>query len=285
MERLNEGKSEERDQGAKDHRKQWKNNWKERCDPKESAPRRRRRRAAFGTILVLIGSWWLLRRMDLVYMPEWLFTWPMLLIGIGFVHLITHAFRGGFGYIMILIGSVFLARNYFDVPFNIELYFWPVLVILIGLIALFKPSKHRHGHGRWKKKARSRSKDYDFGDLEYHADDSDRLDSLVMFGAVHKDILSKDFKGGEVTCIMGGGELHFVQADMKSKAELDVTLIMAGISLIVPTNWNVVINTTNILGGVDDKRRKENPNGAFDNEKTLIVTGTVLMGGIEIKSY
>jgi predicted membrane protein len=106
---------------------------------------------------------------------------------------------------------------------------------------------------------------------------------LVAFGGVNRNVISKSFKGGEMTAFMGGAEFNFGKADIERRAELDVTVIMGGVKLIVPQNWDVELNTTNILGEVDDKRRG---NGAtIENTKKLVLTGTVTMGGVEIKSY
>ena len=82
---------------------------------------------------------------------------------------------------------------------------------------------------------------------------------------------------------MGGAEFNFGKADIERRAELDVTVIMGGVKLIVPQNWDVELNTTNILGGVDDKRRGHG--ATIENTKKLVLTGTVIMGGVEIKSY
>lgn len=103
-------------------------------------------------------------------------------------------------------------------------------------------------------------------------------------GGTHKDIISKNFKGGEITCIMGGTELYFGKADLQQEAVIDVTVLMGGIKILVPHNWNVNINTTNILGGVDDKRLKqlESP---IEKNKSLTITGSVIMGGIDLQSY
>ena len=77
----------------------------------------------FGLGVVAFGTWWLLRRMDMEILPEWVMTWPMLLIVFGVFSLIANSFRNVGGYIMLLIGSVFLARNLFDLPIAIEPFF------------------------------------------------------------------------------------------------------------------------------------------------------------------
>lgn len=106
-------------------------------DPK----REQRKKTLFGLSVVTFGVWWLLRRMDMEIAPDWVFTWPSLIIAIGIFNIIGNGLRSATGYIMVLIGSFFLARNVFDIPLSIEPYFWPAIVIGIGLIILFKPKK------------------------------------------------------------------------------------------------------------------------------------------------
>lgn len=240
-------------------------------DPK----RERRKKTLFGLSVVTFGVWWLLRRMDIEIAPDWVFTWPSLIIAIGIFNIIGNGLRSATGYIMVLIGSFFLARNVFDIPLSIEPYFWPAIVIGIGLIILFKPKK------RWDPEKKNCNTD-DRNQTQEQLNESDRVDSLVVFGGVNRDVISKSFKGGELTACMGGAEFNFGKADIETSATLDVTIIMGGVKLIVPQNWDVQINCTNILGGVDDKRRG---NGApIETSKKLILTGTVIMGGVEIKS-
>ena len=217
-----------------------------------------------------------MRRIDIEIAPDWVFTLPMLVKVLGAFNVIANGFRASGGYIAILVGSFFLARNVFDIPLHIEPYFWPAIVIGVGLIILFKPRK------RWD----SEKKNCDSDDRHQSQDqlnESDRINSLVAFGGVNRNVISKSFKGGEMTAFMGGAEFNFGKADIERRAELDVTVIMGGVKLIVPQNWDVELNTTNILGEVDDKRRG---NGAtIENTKKLVLTGTVTMGGVEIKSY
>ena len=100
-----------------------------------------RKRSLFGLTVITVGLWWLLRRMNLEIAPDWVFTWPVLVIALGLFHVIANGFKASGGYIAILVGSFFLARNVFQIPIQIEPYFWPAILIGIGLIILFKPRK------------------------------------------------------------------------------------------------------------------------------------------------
>jgi predicted membrane protein len=80
--------------------------------------------------------------------------------------------------------------------------------------------------------------------------------------------------------------LDFSQADIKDGevAMLDITQMFGGVKLFVPANWVIKSDMTAILGGYDDKRSIAPTN--FDGaRKTLVIDGTCVFGGVEIKSF
>ena len=99
-----------------------------------------------------------------------------------------------------------------------------------------------------------------------------------------KNIISKNFRGGESVTVFGGTEINLTQADISGAVGLEITQIFGGTKLIVPANWTVQSKElVAILGGIDDKRPPVPNAGA--PEKVLILKGTCLLGGIEIRSY
>ena len=82
---------------------------------------------------------------------------------------------------------------------------------------------------------------------------------------------------------MGGSEINLTQADFNGTIRIDTTNIFGGTKLFVPANWDVQSEVVAIFGGVDDKRHL---NGhAIDPKKVLIIEGTCLFGGIDIRSF
>jgi hypothetical protein len=110
----------------------------------------------------------------------------------------------------------------------------------------------------------------------------DYLDTTAFFGGVHKKIMSKNFKGGDIVTIMGGTELDLSQADFTGMVKLDVVQIMGATKIIVPAHWEIRTNVTAILAGFEDKRQQPTVNNP---EKVLLIDGTSLMGGIELRNY
>ncbi|MCZ8216085.1 MAG: DUF5668 domain-containing protein, partial [Cyclobacteriaceae bacterium] len=219
-----------------------------------------------GLIVVVIGVVLLAREMNL-NVPEWLFTWKMLLIGIGLYVGAKHSFKPGGWMVAVLIGTVFIIDDYvYD--FNLKPYLIPIIVIGLGLYLIFKP-KSRAGQF-WKENAQN------------HTSTDSHWESVSIFGG-NKNIISKDFKGGEMVTILGGSELNMSQADINGVVTLEVVQIFGGTKLIVPANWKVQTSElVSIMGGIDDKRQTLT---SVDDSKVLNIRGTSVFGGIDIRSY
>lgn len=223
-------------------------------------------RAFAGLIVVIVGSALLVRALG-VPMPGWLFSWPMFLIAMGLFVGVKHAFKGIGWIILLVIGGFFLFENMF---FDLDMHriFWPMFIIGIGLYMILKPKKKEHF----------------WGGSNINTDEN-FFDATAIFGGVKKNIISKDFKGGDVTSMFGGSEIILTQADINGVAVIDVTTIFGGSKIIVPSNWTVKSDDlTAILGGFEDKRAimaNANP----DPNKVLVLKGTVMFGGIELKSF
>ncbi|MBK0404129.1 hypothetical protein I5M27_14130 [Adhaeribacter sp. BT258] len=264
---------------------------------------RRSGKVMAGLVLLAVGAILLLKNIG-YFFPDWLFSWPMLLIVLGLFIGFKHNFRNPGGVILIILGSLFLAKKFFYMNIMWE-YVWPVIIMLFGVWMIFGKSRGRHFHPREDleknaENAASNSTNYEtnhgtnYGTPEkpyespnpyetVTATDEDYLDTTSVFGGTKKLILSKNFKGGEVVTVMGGAELNFSQADIQGRAILDVTQIMGGTKIIVPPHWDVKSEMAAILGGIDDKRMIQ-PAGV-DPNKVLIIKGTSILGGIDIRSY
>jgi predicted membrane protein len=266
--------------------------------------------------LVCIGGLLLVRQMG-VGLPEWLFSWQMLLIVIGIFSGLAHAFRGPGWLIMILVGSFFLMDQLIP-GLDIHRYIWPGVIILVGLIMLIRPKKpywmdhdwhNKWGQRDWEKWQRRRHRrgypDYpDQGpnpatnppDMDMSSETSkgnqsysskgfsseDFIDATTVLGGIHKNILSKNFKGGDITIFMGGAEINLSQADIQGTAALDITQIMGGTKIIVPSNWEIRSQLTSVFGNIEDKRQNII---VSDPQKVLVIDGTSVFGGIEIRNY
>lgn len=233
-----------------------------------------------GLVFITVGVILLLKQLG-YYFPAWLISWPMLLIVIGLVLGAQQGFRNPGWIIVTAIGSVFLLDNLYPYA-GILRFIWPVAIIGAGLLMIFSrhhPCKHR----RWKQE-RLHQKEQSFVPTTASENDhAESIEAVAVFGGIKKTVFSKNFTGGEVVAFMGGVEINLTHADIQGRVRLEVTQVLGGTKLIVPSHWDVISEMSAVLGGIDDKRMP--PPGAIDKGKVLVIEGTSILGGIEIQSY
>jgi len=233
-----------------------------------------------GLFILLIGVAALLKA-ALVPLPYWVFSWPMLLIAIGGFIGLRHGFRGVAWLILMLIGAAFLADR-INPDIEMRRYTWPAVLIIVGLYFIFRPRRRSYWEMGEKKTSADMPND---PVMNPEATDSkeDYVNATSIFGGAKKNILSKNFKGGELTNIFGGTELNLMQADINGEAVIELTTLFGGTTLVVPSNWTVKSDAAVVFGGIDDKRSMTGSTEVAS--KTLTLRGTVIFGGIDIKSY
>jgi predicted membrane protein len=247
----------------------------------------RRGKIISGLLVLAIGVLFLARELGAEF-PSWLFSWKMLLIGIGLVVGIKHKFRNASWIILIAIGGSFLISDLYP-DLHLRPILWPVLLIIIGLVMVFKPrnkscGKHGYMHGKWRAQRRAMNEtsmaDY-YTNTE--ASSEDLIQSTTIFSGTKKSVFSKNFKGGEAVTIFGGTEINFMQADIETSAKLEIEQIFGGTKLLIPAHWEIKSEVVTIFGSLEDKRPL--PAIGTERTKTLILVGTTVFGGIDIRSY
>ena len=111
----------------------------------------------------------------------------------------------------------------------------------------------------------------------------DWVRGFVAFGGFERRIASPQFQGGDIGAFCGGWELDLSKAKLGPgrEARIDVFAWWGGGEIRIPEEWNVVVQVVPVLAGTSDKTRHPVPG---TETGTLVVTGTVVMGGVEIKN-
>ena len=240
-------------------------------------------RVGSGMFLVLAGLLWLAYKMG-APLPAWIFTWPVLLIGIGLLTGIKSRFHNPGSFILILIGSVFLIDQ--SVPgIDIGNYVAPIILIGLGILFILRPRHHSFGRYRRARWQQSAFAEHEMNTANFTStkENEEYIDVHSVLGGVKKNIQSKNFKGGEIVCFLGGAEINMMQADIQGTVVLEVNNVFGGTKLIIPANWNVQIEISATFGGVEDKRNFQS--NVPDQDKKIILKGSCLFGGIEIANY
>ena len=251
----------------------------ERNDPTyQPKEKHRNRNTLAGLILLIVGGALLLRQFG-ADLPDWIFSWQMLLIVLGIFIGVKNNFRNFSWLAITAVGIIFLLDEMHP-DLSLRNFAWPLLIIGVGLLIIFSPNRSRRARNRYL--PNETPKDYtalESADMEQSP--SDVLDIVSIFGTVKKQVISKNFVGGEVVCIFGGSEVNLTQADSPRPMIIDIVQIFGGAKLVVPANWEVRSEAVAILGGIEDKRGQTGTSPT----KVLVLKGTTIFGGIEIVSY
>lgn len=250
----------------------------------------RRGKIMGGLLIASIGTLFLARELG-AEIPAWLFSWKTLLIGLGIVSAIKHTFRHAGWLILIAIGTAFLLPDIYP-DLIIRSILWPSLMILVGLIIVFKPRRkysdyYRRHWGKWHDHNRyyRHRMAADYSNPSNDLNKEDYIECTSIMAGVKKNVFSKNFKGGEVTNVFGGAEINLMQADFEGKINLEITQVFGGTKLLVPANWEIrSAEMVTVFGSLEDKRPVQ-PQVGDSAAKILVITGTTVFGGIDIKSY
>jgi predicted membrane protein len=250
-----------------------------------------------GIAILTVGLVLLAKELGLNF-PAWVLSWPMLLIVIGIANGFKHQFKNSGWLIMILIGSVFLVEK-IEPDLSVLQYTWPLILIGLGLWFLFGRKNQNFDFNKnnsWKESFKTNSNngyhtytestknDEPVGEnKKYQTTGDEYIEAVSVFGGTKKNVLSKNFKGGEIVSILGGAEINLAHADINGTVILEVVQILGGTKIIVPPTWNVTSEMTTILGGIDDKRALNQV--LTDGSKVLLIKGTSILGGIDIRNF
>jgi len=224
-----------------------------------------------GIMLLLIGSFYLAYNFNLLpfEVPSYVFTWPVILILFGVYALYKSWFKG---FILIAIGTYFLLPKMGAIPAIDFMKAWPALLILLGLTLLFG--------ARFKKK--TKKKHFVMNSTTAQINE-ETFDITAIMGGDARQINSYNFKGGKITAIMGGLELDLSNCHLaKEGCVIDLSVVMGGISLKISREWNIKSEILPIMSGIEDNVIYKEDN-YIDPAALIVLRGTIVMGGVEIK--
>ncbi len=239
---------------------------------KDRMARHQKSKLFAGIVIIAFGTLFLMDRLG-ANVPNWIYSWKMILIAIGAVTLYKHKFQNFGGWVLITIGTVFIINEHYRDFIDASLLL-PAFVILFGVLMV---GKSMNVFGKKKPKR------FPFDDGSV-VEDGEFMETTALFANIKKNIVSKDFKGGDFSSVFGGIQLNLIKADIKGPVTINADVVFGGMKLYIPPTWDVIVETTAIFGGVEDKRPMLNDEN-IDPTKTITLTGNCIFGGIEIVNY
>ncbi|MDE2430780.1 MAG: hypothetical protein KGM99_18835 [Burkholderiales bacterium] len=218
-------------------------------------------RILVGAILLIFGFMALIDNLDIFNTRVFFHFWPMLFILIGALKISKSNTAGGYviGGCFIIFGALQTLQYMGFIHFRMHDW-WPVFLIAAGLIVILKD------------KVRTTT--------VWGADGNQQeslCNNIAIMSSNKVQNAAQDFRGGEITAIMGTVEMDLRNASILTDATMEVFAMWGGIVLKVPNDWTVIAQGLPILGGFEDKTVPP-----MMKNKRLIIKGYAVMGGVEI---
>ncbi|MCD8741848.1 cell wall-active antibiotics response protein [Mucilaginibacter roseus] len=121
-------------------------------------------KAIAGVILLMLGGVLLIRQLDIMLFPGWLFSWPLWLIIPGLYIGARSNFQKSSWFVLVGLGLAFMANEALD-SYNIDGsgVIWPVMFIAFGIWMILRRN-NKHDAAEWEKFNRgSKKQPVDFG--------------------------------------------------------------------------------------------------------------------------
>lgn len=211
-----------------------------------------------GIVLILLGVLFLIQQFTDFFSIGFIFQllWPSLFILGGILAIVNDPRRPFWGIILTMVGLTILTGIVFD--FNVW-NLWPIFLVAAGIRIIFGD--------KFTAAASAENK-------------NNYVHKTVIFSGLEEKITSKSFEGGSISAFFGGAELDLTKVEFAENAELNLTAAFGGISIRLPENVEIINKGFGFLGGFEVKGGSE----SSKNAKKLIISGSAVFGGIEVKS-
>lgn len=102
----------------------------------------------------------------------------------------------------------------------------------------------------------------------------------AFFCEAHNDFGGDTLTAAKVSSIFGGATCDLRNADITEQSVVQVSCIFGGVNLLVPEDVIIRNEASCIFGGISDRR---GASASPETQRTLVIRGLCLFGGIEIK--
>jgi predicted membrane protein len=228
-----------------------------------------------GVLVIALGLLFLLDNLDIIDVRNALAFWPLIFIFAGVAKLLDTTTPNGYlvGLAGIGIGVTMILHRLGIIYFSWRAA-WPLILIAVGGMVVYRAMTGQ-------RTARFGIAVMDGKETAQETTDaaSQIVDVTAILGGFERRVQTQDFRGGEVTAVMGGCALDMRSASIVGEAVIHVFAFWGGVTLKVPPDWTVVLQGTPIMGGFEEKTSVP-PDGS----KRLVVRGYAIMGGVEVRN-
>lgn len=221
----------------------------------------------WGMVLIVIGLILAINSLGLmkinIFFPGW---WTLFIIVPSLIGLINDNDKKG-SLIFLIIGMSLLLMEWDVISFSLILkMIVPFILICIGLSFIWDSFKGVPVKEKIK-----------------NANMSNASNITGIF-CEERRIVQGDMDDYSVDAVFGSVYLDIKDAKLKDETVLKCSAIFGGIDILAPKDVEIKMTSTNIFGGVDNRRRNEENLGKGNKKvKTIYIEAFTMFGGIDIK--
>lgn len=217
-------------------------------------------RLLFGTLIAALGVVFLAGSAGWVdagdVLAGW---WPVAIVALGVFQMVAARRTRRSATVLILVGLGLLAVTSGVLGSDAWDYVWPAALVGVGLWILTGWGK-RYG---------------------LRPSDDEEVDGIAVLGSARLATRSQNFRRASLTSILGGVTLDLTEAlPVPGGAEVTITALLGGASVLVPHGWLVEIRGLPLMGGWDDTTDRA---AVGPGAPRLEIQVLVALGGVEVK--
>lgn len=234
-------------------------------------------------LLILVGALLFLDNLGFLPLGDIRAYWPLWIVIWG--ALIMDNAKGAVGRVwasaLIFSGIILILGNLGILHVNGGI-FAPVILIAFGVTLLIQPSQI----GAWPRRLRAAAEARGFNECDSDRFLGHKLRESIVFSSINRRVETQQFDGGKLDVVFGSIDVDLRDAAISPRqrtARLVANAVFGGIEITVPRTWKVDMKSAAVFGGCDDRTVPPRPEPGFE-PVTLVVTGSAVFGGIEVRN-
>jgi predicted membrane protein len=225
-------------------------------------------RVIIGICAIVLGVQWTLANLGWLD-HAFLRFWPVVVVGIGLMMVLNPTAAGRTpGWVVLAVGCWLTTTVIYRL--RIDLWdLWPIALVAMGIAMIRRGREHVLS-------GRDAAATGEPGGVSLNQ----TFSAVAVWSGIKRRVTSVAFRRADLVAVMGGIEVDLRQAGTAGgEAVIDVFAVWGGIEIVVPPDWDVVVEVVAIMGAAEDKT-----SGGQGPRHRLVLRGFVLMGGVEVKN-